>query len=116
MKDAGLVTICNLENTAEPGRMPVEQLVPVTRAFFEERTVGYNRFYTALGANQQVDLLIRIWRFPAQIGQFAVLTDSENDGQYRITNVQHLLDDDRLKATDLTLTRLERNYDVATET
>lgn len=117
MFDAGKVTICELQNTAAAGRMPVNALVPVTAAYFGERMVGYNRYYVAQGVNQQIDLLIRIWRCPAvKIGMFAVLSMSENNGQYRITNVQHLLDDDGLKVTDLTLTRLEENYDVTAET
>lgn len=96
--------------------MPVQELVSVFSAYFGERTVGYNRYYAAQGVNQDISLLIRIWRCPVRIGQYAVLTMSENDGQYRITNVQHLLDDDGLKVTDLTLSALEENYDVATET
>jgi len=117
MFDAGLVTICDLQNTAAPGRMPVQKLVSVTSAYFGERMVGYNRYYAAQGVNQQIDLLIRIWRCPAvKIGMYAVLSMSENDGQYRITNVQHILDEDGLKVTDLTLSRLEDNYAVAAET
>lgn len=114
MFDAGTITVCNLENIADPGRMPVQKLVSVTSAYFGERTVGYNRYYAAAGVNQEIDLLVRIWRCPAvKIGMYAVLTMSENDGQYRITNVQHLLDDDGLKVTDITLVRLEEFYDVA---
>jgi hypothetical protein len=116
MFDAGTVTICTLRNTAAAGQMPKEQLQTVTAAYFGERTVGYNRYYAAAGVNEQIDLLIRIWRTnQVRIGMYAVLSMSENDGQYRITNVQQLLDDDGLKVTDLTLQRLERNYDVTAE-
>ena len=117
MFDAGKVSICNLQNTVAPGRMPVQVLVPIAVAYFEERTVGYNRYYAAQGVNQDISMLIRIWRCSAaKIGMYAVLSMSENDGQYRISNVQHLLNDDGLKVTDLTLVRLEAFYDVATET
>lgn len=117
MFDAGKVSICELKNTTAPGRMPVEILAPVASAFFEDRVVGYNRYYAALGANQEITMIIRVWRCSAvRIGMYAVLSMSENDGQYRITNVQHLLDDDGLKVTDITLTALEENYDVAAET
>lgn len=112
---AGKVTICDLVNTADAGAMPVEKLSPVTAALFEERAVGYNRFYAAQGVNQQIDLLIRVWRMAVQIGQYAVLEMSENNGQYRITNVQNLMNDDGLKVTDLTLSRLDSNYDVVEE-
>ena len=38
---------------------------------------------------------------------------TEDKKQYRIDNVQHLLDEDGLKITDLTLRRLDKLYDVA---
>lgn len=122
MKDAGIITICNLENTAEPGQMPKEKLVTVTAHTFEERVVGYGRLYAAMGVNEQVDMLVRIWREPlVRIGMYAVLTEYEGQqvaggDQYRITNVQQLYDNDGLKVTDLTLTRTEELYDVAGET
>lgn len=111
MFDAGQVIICQLIDTADPGCMPVYMLEPITTAYFGERTVGYNRYYAAQGVNEQVDLLIRVWRDnQIRIGMYALLYMSENDGQYRITNVQHLLNDDGLKVTDLTLSRVEDNY------
>lgn len=115
MKDAGIVTVCRLVNTSVSGGMPVDRLSPVFSDCFEERTVGYGRYYQAKGVNEQVDMLIRVNRTTsARIGMYAVLTQSENDGQFRIINVQQLLDNDGLKCTDLTLMRTERLYDVAT--
>lgn len=117
MMDAGLIQICALTNTAAPGRMPQEKLVVEESWFYEDRVVGYNRLYAARGVNEQIDMLVRIWRSSTpKVGKFAVLSMSENDGQYRITNVQNLLDEFGLKVTDITLQRLEEKYDVATET
>ena len=118
MMDAGYVTLCVLENVAEPGDMPKDALVPVDVYQFEERTVGYGRQYAAKSVNEQVDMLVRIWRAPARIGMYAVLTDyegqeNEDGDQYQIDNVQQLLDDDGLKVTDLTLRRVDRLYEVA---
>lgn len=118
MKDAGLVTICTLDDMAEPGNMPDEKLNPLSQHYFEERSVGYNRQYAAMGVNERVDMLIRIWREPTvRIGMYALLTDyegqvNENGDQYRIDNVQHLLDDDGLKVTDLSLYRMDELYEV----
>ncbi len=123
MRDAGIVTLCTLENTAAEGNMPKPQLKPLTLDDevltwqFEERTVGLNRQYLAKGVSERVDLLIRIERAPARIGMYAVLTDYEGQinpegDQYRIDNVQHPLDGNGLKVTDLTLYRLEELYDV----
>ena len=115
--DAGVVSLCNLVNTAPAGRMPAERLVKVSEAYFGERTVGYGRYYAAQGVNEHVDLLIRSWRMPeARIGMYAVLSQSDNDGQYRITLVQHTIDENGLKVTDLTLRRMERNYELAGQT
>ena len=110
--DAGVVTLCELKDINETaGGMPAMFLIPVERQFYGERTVGYGRQYAAFGANQQVDMLIRTWRSAeAHIGMYAVLESGE---QYRIDNVQHLLDEDGLKVTDLTLRRLDKLYDVA---
>lgn len=124
MMDAGIVTICTLENTAEHGNMPKPKLVPLIYDDeelswqFEERTVGMNRQYQAKGVSERVDMLIRIWRAPVRIGMYAVLTDYEGQenpegDQYRIDNVQQLLDDYGLKVTDLTLYRLEDQYAVS---
>lgn len=116
MRDAGLATVCTLSDTAERGDMPKQVLSPAFADYFEERTVGYNRYYQAQGVNEQIDMLIRInYTTAARIGMYAVISYSDNDGQYRITNVQQLHDDDGLKCTDLTLTRIDDLYDVATE-
>lgn len=116
MRDAGLVQVCNLTNTAQAGLMPNEVLAPVFSDYFEERVVGYGRYYQAKGVNEQIDMLIRVNRTTsARIGMYAVLTMSENDGQYRIIQVQQLLDDDGLKCTDLTLRRMDELYAVSTE-
>lgn len=120
MMDAGLVTICTLENTAQAGDMPKMRLVAGDTFQFEERVVGYGRQYTAMGVGEQVDMLIRIWRENVRIGMYALLTDyegqeNEDGDQYRITNVQQITDDDGLKVTDLTLTRLDELYELFTD-
>lgn len=123
MKDAGLVTICKLENASEAGLMPKEVLIPISNDatyYFEERTIGLNRQYAAKGVAERVDMLIRIWRAPVRIGMYAILMDydgqeNENGDQYRIDNVQDVYDEDGLKVTDITLYRLDELYEVATE-
>ena len=127
MKDAGSVTICRLVNTSGSGDMPKDVLEPlkddndeILTWQFEERTIGYGRQYNAKSVMERVDMLIRIWRCPARIGMYAVLTDYEGQenpegDQYRIDNVQNLLDRNGLKVTDLTLYRMEELYEVLTE-
>lgn len=109
--DAGTLTLCRLENTAPPGAMPRERLVPGETCFYGERTVGYNRQYAAMGANERIDMLVRIWQNrAARAGMYALLDTGE---QYRITFAQQLMDEDGLRVTDLTLERLEDLYDIA---
>ena len=110
MFDSGLVKICSLQQTNGNGGMPKFSLVEICTAFYQERTVGVTRMYAALGANVHIDMLIRIWE------NREVLTDMycvlENGDQYKITQIQHLRDDNGLKVSDLTLERVNSYYDV----
>ena len=107
------LVLYSLQNTAAKGLMPKEQLVKTGEEYYGSRVIGYNRQYAALGADQRIDELVRIWRNnQVRANHYAVLEDGL---QYRINIVQHLLDDDGLEVTDLTLVRLEENYDVADE-
>lgn len=107
----GTLRLCALQNVADPGEMPTEKLVVVSHHYYGDRTIGYGRQYAAMGVQQQVDRLIRIWRDESvSVKQYALLDDGN---QYRVDMVQHLLDEDGLKVTDLTLFRLDENFDVA---
>lgn len=108
----GALTLCDLVNTADKGLKPKYVLKKVDEMYFGDRVIGYNRQYAAMGASQVIDKLIRVWRYPVRIGQYAVI-----DGdQYRVEFVQDLLDEDQLPVTDITLRRMEKFYDVTEET
>lgn len=107
----GTLRLCELQNVAEAGEMPRDRLVPVSYHYYGSRTVGYGRQYAAMGVEQRVDRLVRIWRNEdAHVRQYAILDDGK---QYRVDMVQHMLDEDGLKVTDLTLFRLDENFDIA---
>ena len=110
--DDGIVYLCSLEDVSKPGAKPQEKLTRIARHYFEERTVSFRRQYAAKGANEHIDMLIRIHYDPkARIGTVAVLG---NGDQYRIDNVANAYDaDTRLRYTELTLSRLENFYDFA---
>lgn len=128
MFDSGTLFVCNLTNTAENGDMPRYELERVNKYWFENRYIGYNRSYTAMGVNERIDMLVRIPRDETvRIGQYVELG---NGDQYRISLISHGLDvnprtksvDSKyyrtptlvgLKYTELTLVRLDTNYDVA---
>lgn len=109
MVDSGVLTVYTLENTAENGRMPVEELVSSFTAFYSERSVGVTRLYAAIGVNQRIDMLVRIWNVES-MPTGALFCIPEDGNQYRITLAQRLPD---LGAYDLTLERLDDFYDVA---
>ena len=105
------MALYRLVNTAEKGLMPQYTLSKLSDEFYAERVIGYNRQYAAMGVNQRVDVLARIWRNDAiMTNDYAILEDGN---QYRIDFIQHLTNEDGLPATDLTLVRLNENYDVA---
>ena len=108
MRDSGVVNIYSVIEAGLNGQMPTRQLRLLERFFFEDRVVCYGGQYAAFGVSQQVDRLIRIDREEnIEIGMVAAI-----DGlTYRIDNVQHLFDDYNLKCTDLTLSRLEADFD-----
>ena len=98
--------------------MPKQVLSKANKYWFKIQSVGYGRYYAALGVNQQIDLMVNIDYAPkVQIGQYAMLG---NGDQYRIDNVQHFDGDnstrtfnpDYLRYTLLTLSKMEKYYDV----
>lgn len=128
MRDDGVLYICDLVNVADNGDMPHEILNRVSKHWFDLRTIGVGRAYLAKGVNEQIDMLVRIDLNPnIRIGQYAVLG---NGDQYRITNVtsgEEVFERTKqvsslyyrqpkivgLKYTEITLERLDHNYDVS---
>ena len=110
MMDSGTCRIYTVTDSAENGEMPNPTLHEYGdyEWAFEDRMISYSRQYAAMGVDQQIDRIIRIWRTPVRIGDVVVIGDE----QYRIDNVQPTLDDDGIKVVDLTLRRLEANYDI----
>lgn len=98
--------------------MPVERLVLITTAYYRKRTVGYNRIYAAMGANQSIDMLVRVFNTsaPEYPDLYVVFDVVENNTtvqkQYRVATVQEIVDE---CAIDLTLERFEGNYNVVSE-
>ena len=108
MRPTGLCTIYTLENIAPAGRKPEEKLIEITKAYYAERTVGYNRIYAAMGANHQIDMLIRVFNTDIVDNDMYVIL--EDGKQYQIDVMQKIVGRD---AIDLTLKRVEDYYEVA---
>lgn len=111
MFNDGIITIYSLENLRENALMPELKLVPKAAAFFDLRSISYSRQYMAQGINSQVDQLARTLYMPeAMIGDYRTL--NKEPLQYRITNISHLRDNDGIRVTDITLTRLNDDFQV----
>lgn len=105
----GICQICEAVNTAKKGNMPVRELqIKSGRVPYERRKVGIQRFYNAKQEGAEVELLIRVPQ------PFAVSTQDiciVKGVQYGIYQTQDVLDTIP-KAKDLSLKRLEEQYDV----
>lgn len=115
MDKEGILQICSVSNQSGPGRMPVNRLAVLCSAFYRKRTVGYNRMYAAMGANQSISLLVRVFNteVPSYTQElFVVFPNEQTDNQFRVSMIQEIVDENAL---DLTLERMEDYYDIATE-
>lgn len=106
----GLAAIYRVENQAAPGDKPVERLVRKGVLRYRRRTVGIQRHYAALNAGARVDLLLRV-PFHRSVSAQDVAVPTADGRQYRITLVQ-APEDVTPAVMDLTLERLEREYDL----
>lgn len=72
----GTLKVYTLQNTAAAGAMPVDQLVQKypEDVYYSDRVVGYNRQYAAMGADQYISKLVRIWDMPVEVGSTSLLT------------------------------------------
>ena len=108
MFDDGQVDIYTITNTASAGDLPKEGLVYGASYWYEERTVGITRFYAALKTDIKLEMLIRIWRDRSiDTSQICKI----GDDQYQIVQVQHVLNEDGLEVTDLSLERVGDLYE-----
>ena len=106
----GVVNIFSVGNIAEPGNMPKDGLThKVGPLHYEERTVGMNRFWTAMQAQVKVERLLRVPRINSVSSQdVAIPIDGE---QYKIIQIQYPKDVEP-PCMDLSLERLEAKYEI----
>lgn len=107
----GLAVIYRVENQGAPGDMPVERLVKKAALRYTRRTVGIKRHYAALTAGARVDLLLR-FPYRPEVSTQDVAVPTLDGKQYRITLIQ-VPEDVTPPVMDLTLERLERDYDLS---
>ena len=111
MQDVGILKICSLENVASPGLMPTESLVEIETAYYAKRTAGYQRIYSALGADHRFDMIVRCFNTATpSAGHYVVLEDGT---QYQIDIAQEIVGKDCI---DLTLIKVEDYFNVIVPT
>lgn len=103
----GVVRIYSVGDIAAPGDMPKQGLTLKDKLRFKRRTVGIKRYYTAMQASQQVDAVIRCPFKGTVSAQDVAVLDGK---QYRVDLVQRP-DDISPPIMDLTLSRLEQDYE-----
>lgn len=103
----GVVRIYAVDDISEPGDIPKEGLKIKETLRYKRRTVGIQRYYTALQANAQIEQVLRCQLRENVSSQDVAVV---NGTQYRIEQVQYPED---LPVMDLSLSRMERDYDVA---
>ena len=108
--DDGIVGIYDISNIAEPGKKPRKGLTLVERFHFGYDTLGLNRYYTALEANQQIEAVINIpgWNEIHSGRSIAII--EENQKQYTVQFAQPMLDEAGLRITKLSLERIGEEY------
>lgn len=110
MFDSGLCSFARLETIAIDGGMPTETLVEYAQAFYGNRTVSASRMYEAFGADRQIDRLVRVpFDTTVSPNDYAVFEDGT---QYRVDAVSDVYVKRDLRAVELTLIKLEENYNV----
>lgn len=79
-------------------------------SYYGDMTIGVTRWYTAQQHGDRPDYLVRVQRvYTLKTGTDKIILQpfgwQDNGGAYRIVQIQQVMDDDDLPATDLTLER-----------
>lgn len=116
--DGATAKVYRQTNTAGVGEMPSYTWSQIYESYFAERTVGMNRYYTAMAHNDNIDMLIEI----APTRALSTASDrvgipveyfGESGGEsgtekyFRIVQIQQTEGDDYLPVTLLSLERVE---------
>ena len=109
--DDGIVKIYKVKQGEEPGKKPKKKLVLKSEHYFGYSEVYHNRYYEAKGQQDQIDELIHIWQ-DRDITTKDIAEDEEGK-QFRIVQVQHGENEEGLRASYLSLERLDEKYELA---
>ena len=105
----GLVTICEVKNTAPSGYAPKEELIPKVKVGYQERSLGIQRYYAAAQNQIQIQRVIRIPRGASVDTQDVAVTE---DGRQYAINMVQTVPDVYPPSLDLTLAKVTHEYEV----
>ena len=108
--DDGILKIYQIENSAKKGDKPVYVLKRKSTHYYGFDTLGYNRYYTALQVNQQIEAVVNLpgWN-DISVKDICALDGGQ---QYKIATVQTMINEDGLRFTKLSLERIGEVYAV----
>lgn len=104
--DSGICSVYKLVGNSISGSLELK-----SSHYYGEKTVGVIRYYEAKRSDSRIDRLIRVWRDESIVAtDICVLVDGK---QYEVIQAAHLLDENGLKVTDISLERKDRDYAIA---
>lgn len=106
----GVLTVYEIINGSEPAGMPKKMLSVKGKLNYDEKTVGINRYESALQNNVQISKLLRVMRKKDVSTQDVVILEDEK--QYQIVRIQYP-EDIVPQSMDLSLERIEQKYEIA---
>lgn len=109
----GIVTICEVEDKAEPGYKPNPEATPKIKLRYEEQRLGINRAFLGRQIQVEIDRVMRVPKANKSINPQDVAV-TEDGRQYRIELVQ-TVSDVYPPSLDLTLSRIVQKYEVPNE-
>lgn len=105
--DSGTLIVWRGANTAPPGGMPDFNYTHVWTSYYAERTVGVTRFYSGQQYGDRPDILVRVPRNHGLNPSTDIVKlrpySYQDNNEYAILQVQHIVDEDGLPATEISL-------------
>lgn len=87
----GILTVYTVEDTAQPGRMPVKGLKQLVSLRYEERKMGIQRYYSGLQNQMNISRVVRVPSPPMELTSQCVAI-TEKGTKYNIRMVQFVRD------------------------
>ena len=109
--DSGIIEFYAITNTADRAKLPVRRALLKTKEWYEARTVGFRRYYTAKQANVNIEIVARTWRLDNISTSPRSATTGSQSSRFKtvlmMTDSKSLTFHSKGRLKDLTLEQLE---------